>query len=294
MATHMPPAEVDITTALVRSLLAAQRPDLAGSEVRLLANGWDNVLFRVGGELVARLPRRAIAANLIENEARWLPELGSSLPLAIPIPLFVGEPGDGYPWKWALVPWIPGTPVGVSEDFDPFQAAEDMGQFLRALHRPAPPQAPENPYRGIPLADRAEATRERIEKLGALVDQLTMLRVWESALATPEFDGEPAWLHGDLHPNNLLASGGRLSGVIDFGDITSGDPATDLSIIWMLLPTHLHSIFRGAYGGVDDDAWERARGWGLSLATAYLAHSADNPAMAAIGSTTIDRLLRDS
>jgi aminoglycoside phosphotransferase (APT) family kinase protein len=292
MASNMPAAELDITPALVRSLLDSQRPDLTDAEVTLLANGWDNVLFRVGHQLVARLPRRAAAANLIENEARWLPQLGPRLPLSIPVPLFVGEPVDDYPWRWTLVPWIPGNPVGIPDDLDGLKAAQDLGSFLRALHAPAPRDAPKNPFRGIPLAARDDATRERIEILGSMVDGPALLRAWEAGLEVPEFNDEPVWLHGDLHPNNLLAHSGRLTGIIDFGDITSGDPATDLSVAWMLFPPELHPGFLEACGGGETQTWQRARGWALSLATAYLAHSADNPAMARIGSATLDRLLR--
>jgi hypothetical protein len=44
----MPAAELEITADLVRRLLAAQQPDLAGLPVEPLANGWDNTLFRLG------------------------------------------------------------------------------------------------------------------------------------------------------------------------------------------------------------------------------------------------------
>jgi aminoglycoside phosphotransferase (APT) family kinase protein len=292
MATNMPAAEVEVTDDLVRSLLRSQRPDLPHLEVRLLANGWDNSSFRVGNQLVARFPRRAVAAGLIENEARWLPELAPHLTLAVPAPLFLGDPGDGYPWRWALAPFIKGDAVAGLEHLDLPHVAEELGQFLRSLHAPAPRDAPENPYRGIPLALRDQATRERIGQLGSIVDGPSLLRIWDSALAVPEFDDEPVWLHGDLHPNNLLAAGGHITGIVDFGDITSGDPATDLAVAWMLFPADIQQRFRTAYGEVDDETWERARGWGLSLATSYLAHSADNPAMSRVGTMTIDRLLQ--
>jgi aminoglycoside phosphotransferase (APT) family kinase protein len=291
MATNMPAAEVEVTTGLVRSLLRSQRPDLAHLQVRLLGNGWDNASFRVGKELVARLPRRAIAAGLIENEARWLPELAPHLILAVPAPLFLGRPGDGYPWRWALSPFIEGDAVAGLKDRDLPQVAEDLGQFLRGLHSPAPADAPENPYRGIPLALRDQATRERIGQLDSMVDAPSLLRIWDAAVALAEFDDEPVWLHGDLHPNNVLASDGHVTGIVDFGDLTSGDPATDLSIAWMLFPADVQSTFRAAYGEVEDETWERARGWALSLATSYLAQSADNPTMSRIGATTIDRLM---
>jgi len=293
MATNMPTAEVEVTVGLVRSLLRSQRLDLAHLEVRLLANGWDNSSFRVGNRLVARFPRRAVAVGLIENEARWLPELAPHVTLPVPAPLFLGDPGDGYPWRWALAPFITGDAVAGLEHLDLPSIAEELGRFLRSLHSPAPPDAPENPYRGIPLARRDQATRERIGQLDSMVDGSSLLRIWDAALAVPEFDDEPVWLHGDLHPNNLLASGGHITGVVDFGDITSGDPATDLAVAWMLFPADVQTMFRTAYGEVDDETWERARGWALSLATSHLAHSADNPAMSRVGTMTIDRLLRE-
>lgn len=294
MATNMPAAEVDITASLVESLLRSQRPDIGHLKVTLLANGWDNVSFRVGEALVARLPRREVATRLIDNEASWLPTLAPTLPLAVPVPEFVGEPEESYPWRWTIVPWIPGRPVVLSTDLDLAQAAETLGLFLRALHRPAPPEAPENPFRGVPLQTRNSATRERILRLSSVIDAPSVLQHWEEAMSGPGFEGESVWLHGDLHPNNLLASDGRLTGVIDFGDITAGDPATDLSIAWMLFPPDLRTQFRDSYGGADDETWRRARGWALSLGTAYLAHSADNPTMGRIGERTMQRVLAGS
>ena len=122
-----------------------------------------------------------------------------------------------------------------------------------------------------------------------------MLRSWESALAAPGYDGPPRWLHGDLHPANILVLDGQVSGVIDFGDITSGDPATDLAVAWMLLPPARHGAFRAAYeaaGGPAGDAlWRRARGWALNLAVVFLAHSADNPQIRSVGRRTLRAVL---
>lgn len=291
MVTGMPPAETEVTVGLVRSLLEDQRPDLAAIEPTLLANGWDNVSFRLGERLVARFPRRSLAAALIENEARWLPDLAPGLPLPVPVPLFVGEPGRGYPWRWTIVPWIEGNPAVDSDGLDLDACAVDLARFLRALHIPAPSEAPTNPYRGVPLSERHEATVERIERLGDLIDGPVAQRRWERAVSVPNHSGEPVWLHGDLHPNNLLVSDGRISGVIDFGDLTAGDPATDLAIAWIMLPEAGRARFYEEYGLADESTRERAAGWALSLATAYLAFSADTPTMGAIGLTTLDRLL---
>ena len=120
--------------------------------------------------------------------------------------------------------------------------------------------------------------------------------MWDAALAAPGYDGPPVWLHGDLHPANILVDDGQVSGVIDFGDITAGDPASDLSVAWMLLPAGHHAAFRDAYlaaGGrpVTAHTWARARGWALALAVTFLAHSADNPMMAGIGRHTLAAVL---
>src|SRR6187551_357583 len=101
----MPAAEVDIDNELVRALLVQPAPELSSLPLELLANGWDNVLFRLGGDLVVRLPRRKVAAVLVDHEHRWLPELAPRLPLPTPTPVHAGEPGEGYPWRWSVVPW---------------------------------------------------------------------------------------------------------------------------------------------------------------------------------------------
>lgn len=125
---------MDITPALLRRLLAEQHPDLADQPVTVLANGWDNVVFRVGGDLLARLPRRGMAARLVSCEQRWLPVLAPRLPLPIPAPVRTGRPGPGYPWPWSIVPYLPGQVAAETPPADPAAAAVSLGGFLAALH----------------------------------------------------------------------------------------------------------------------------------------------------------------
>ena len=292
----MPAAEVDISADLVRGLLAAQHPDLAPLPVWVMANGWDNLVCRLGSDLIVRLPRRELAAELVRHEQRWLPELAPSLPLPIPAPVRVGQPGLGYPWAWSIVPFLPGSPAALDPPADMHETAVIIGSFLSALHTPAATDAPANPFRGVPLGTRSGAVTERLTSLGGLIDQVEARRVWEAALAIPPWQGPPIWLHGDLHPANILVSDGRVSGVIDFGDITAGDPAGDLSVAWMLLPAEQHSAFRDAYDAgsklhVGEDDWSRAKGWALAFSLAFLANSADNEMMAGIGRVTLDAVL---
>jgi aminoglycoside phosphotransferase (APT) family kinase protein len=292
----MPAAEVDVSAVLVRRLLAEQQPDLAGLPAELMANGWDNVLFRLGGDLVARLPRREMSAGLVAHEQRWLPMLAQRLPLPIPAPVRTGRPGLGYPWPWSIVPFLPGTVAAADPPADPRDAAVRLGAFLAALHTPAPPDAPLNRFRGVPLAARTTTVMENLDLASGQVARPAALRVWEAALAAPRWDRPPVWLHGDLHPANVLVHRGRVSGVIDFGDITSGDPAIDLAIGWMLLPGGCRGAFRDSYaaaGGcaASDAIWDRAHGWALALSLVFLAHSADNRQMYGIGQRTMREVL---
>ena len=285
-----PAADVVVDDSLVQALLREQHPDLAHLVPVKVAEGWDNALFRLGDELAVRLPRRAASAKLIEHEQRWLPQLSLRLPVPIPIPVRVGIPGPIFGWPWSVVRWLPGQSVLRAALPDPIAAGAVLGRFLRALHQPAPVDAPSNPWRGVPLEARTAALHEHLRQLDGIVAGTAVLGLWDRALSAPKWPGPPLWLHGDLHPGNLLVSDGRLSGVIDFGDLTSGDPATDLSLLWML-PRAIRSMFE-AWAGEEPDALKmRARGWALALGLAYLAQSRDDAAMAALGQRTINAAL---
>ena len=163
---------------------------------------------------------------------------------------------------------------------------------------------------GVPLAERAGTFAANLALLTGQagqvgqdqagrdrVDRDTVLRVWDAALAAPGYDGPPVWLHGDLHPANILVNDGLVSGVIDFGDITAGDPASDLSVAWMLLPPGCRASFWSAYqaagGGAGDALRARARGWALNLAIVLLAHSDDNPVLRQVGRRTLRAVLEE-
>jgi aminoglycoside phosphotransferase (APT) family kinase protein len=292
-AIDRPAAEVAVDAALVRSLLVDQHPDLADRPIVEVASGWDNVIFRLGPDLAARLPRRASAVPLLEHERRWLPELAPRLPLPVPVPVRAGRPGRGYPWPWSVTRWHDGEVAATAPLHDPQQAADALSAFLVALHRPAPSEAPRNPYRGGPLVGRHDALCERLDRLGSAVDVAAVRAVWRDALAARPYEGPPVWLHGDLHPANVVVRHGRLAAVLDWGDLTGGDPSADLAVAWMLLPAAARPRLRSALGGVDDDAWARARGWALSHALACLATSADDPRMAGVGAATLAAVLTD-
>lgn len=298
MSEHRPPdtipAEVDIDAALVRRLLRRQRPDLAEAPVTPLAVGWDNALFRVGPDLIARMPRRALGATNLAVEARWLAVLAPSLPLPIPTPRWVGEPDDGYPYPWSLVPWLDGTVAGHAEALDLPALADALGAFFGALHRlPLPADAPHNPFRGVTLSTRDDSLRQRLHTISDEVDAARLVTLWEAAVAAPGWSGPLSWCHGDPHPFNLLTRAGRLAAVLDWGDLHGGEPAPDLACVWMLLPPTLHARFRAAHGPLDDATWARGLGWGIYYGVTLLdaGRAGAGQAFARVGRTTLAHVL---
>jgi aminoglycoside phosphotransferase (APT) family kinase protein len=288
-----PAADVVVDASLVQALLREQHPDLAHLAPVKVAEGWDNALFRLGDGLAVRLPRRAASAKLIEHEQRWLPHFSSRLPVPVPVPVRIGVPSQMFGWAWSVIRWLPGESLLHAESLDPVTTGTMLERFLRALHQPAPADAPRNPWRGVPLDARTAALHEHLQRLDGAVNRATALDVWDRALSAPPWPGPPLWLHGDLHPGNLLISDGRLAGVIDFGDLTSGDPATDLAVRWML-PRSMRDKFNAWAASDEPDALRmRARGWALALGLAYLAHSRDDAEMASLGHKTVNAALNE-
>jgi aminoglycoside phosphotransferase (APT) family kinase protein len=287
----IPRAEVTFDEARVRQLLAAQHPDLAHMTVTAVASGWDNAMFRLGDCLAMRLPRREPAAALVLTEQRWLPQLAPQLPFKVPVPVRVGVPQGWYPWSWSIVPWIDGDTADLSVPRD--DQAETLAGFLEALHRPAPADAPRNPYRGVPLQQREPDFRERMVRLQGRCHAIDarVSGIWADALAAPTGTAS-TWIHGDLHPRNVLCRNGRIEGVIDWGDMAQGDRASDLASIWMLLPeleTRRRAI--AACDTASAAAWARARGWAVLYAAIFLEASLESdPGMTAMALRALERL----
>ncbi|MGW2649692.1 aminoglycoside phosphotransferase family protein [Streptomyces sp. NPDC001393] len=271
----MTPAEIEITAELVRDLLHDQHPDLAGLPVRLGARGWDNQLWRLGDALAVRLPWATLSADaLLLKEHAWLPALAPHLPLPVPVPQRLGEPSERFPRPWIVTTWVPGTPADRAPVTRAAEAADTLAAFLTALHRPAPEGAPAGRDRGGPLAEQAEGFAHGLASAtesGLIPDPDAVRAVWEDAVAAPDWTGPALWLHGDLHPANVLTADGTFCGVIDFGDLSAGDPACDLAAAWILLPDSAVDRFYDAYQPAPDPATlRRARGWALLKALACI------------------------
>jgi aminoglycoside phosphotransferase (APT) family kinase protein len=240
-------------------------------------------MYRLGDDMVVRLPLVRGGADDVSMEQQWLPRLAPHLPIRIPEVLGAGKPAEGYPWPWSVYRWLDGEHPEAGELSEPVLLAEELAAFvaaMRSLTLPAAPRA----YRGGPVASLDAETRAAIEELRGIpqedVDCDAVTAVWEQALRAPDWDGPPVWLHADLMPGNLLVDGGRLASVIDFGCMGVGDPACDLFPAWNLLPADAREVFHEALD-VDEPTWIRGRGRTLSQALIALPYyRKTNPAMA--------------
>jgi aminoglycoside phosphotransferase (APT) family kinase protein len=267
--------EVDIDVHLVRRLLADQFPQWVDLPIeRVKPSGTDNATYRLGDDMVVRLPRVEGAVAPLVKEREWLPRLAARLPLAVPVPLANGGPADGYTFDWSIYRWLEGETATLGRIADAHQAAIDLAEFIAALQRidPTGGPLPQNDFsRGVPLARRDAETRAAIASLGDKIDVDAVTAAWEEALRAPEWTLPPVWVHGDLDSRNLLVTNGRLSGVIDFGCLTVGDPACDVMVAWKLFSGRSRDAFRAELS-VDGATWARSRGWALSQALIALAY----------------------
>jgi aminoglycoside phosphotransferase (APT) family kinase protein len=287
--------DVRIDVQRVRRLLAAQFPHWAELPLaRVDAAGLDNCIYRLGADLVVRLPRRALGAAHSVRERQWLPVLARRLPLPVPVLLGGGAPAEGYPWHWTVSRWLAGRNAVVQPVADQGRAAVVLARFVTALQAIDPAGGPASEFRGggDALAGHDRAVRAAIEVLPDTFDPAAVTAAWETALAAPRWTGPGVWIHGDLHPANLLVHQGRISAVIDFGLVAVGDSACDLMVAWTFLTASARRRFRAALA-VDDATWLRARGWALEFGLMCAAHADGNPVLGRIGQHTVNEVVTD-
>ena len=281
MARSLHADEIPIDAELVRGLVGRAIPANAGSPVRRLASsGSTNALYRLGEELLVRLPRQPGGSATISKEATWLPVLAPLLPVSVPDVVAVFEPDGDYPERWSLVRWIDGEhPEVVDPDTSVDSRREDLAKtlatVLTALRQAEVPAGAVNDprlrsYRGEPLATMDQATRENIERCRSLEEFAFDLdaaeQIWAEAMKLPGSADRttPRWYHGDLAAENLLVRGGTLTAVLDFGGVSIGDPTVDLVVAWEVLDPPARELFRRQLGA-DDATWLRGRAWALSI-----------------------------
>ena len=248
---------------LVRTLLKEHHPDLADLELKEVVGGWGNQMWRLGEDLAVRMPRDHGSPESLRKEHQWMPDLAARLPLPVPTPVRLCEPSDRFPNPWLITTWVHGTPAEHAP-ISTLAAADVLADFLLALHVEAPTDAPASDRCDLPQGLGFPEVQEYVGRR----DELQA--VWEDAAAAPAWDGPRLWLHGDLHPANVVVADGTLAGVVDFEEIGTGDPATDLAAAWILLPDGAADRFFERYPA-DEATVRRARGWAVTRALFLIA-----------------------
>ncbi len=301
--------DVDTSEVVARALLVEQCPQWAGRPLQLLrSSGTDNTMWRLGNDLVMRLPRMSRAVDSLRKEVEVLPLLGQcALTGIVQVPELhhAGEPDDTYPFPWAVFGWIDGNDVWQCRDdanIDHEMFAVDLAGAVEAIAALPP----------LPLAHRAEG--DRGGPLPALLDELDrwlhdprwsastyvdVAAIERSAAESREAadssgsDVRSSVVHGDLIAGNLVLHDRRLHAIIDWGGAAYGDRAQDLAPAWSVLDHRGRRAFREALG-IDDATWLRARAFELEHAVgAIVYYTPRKHELADVMSRTLRRILTD-
>ena len=284
-----------IEPAQVVALVSDQAPRLRGEPVvPLPGSGTVNAIFRIGRVATARFPLRPRPADVLraelEREASASAEFVLASPFAAPEPILLGEPGHGYPLPWVLQTWLDGHPPTPTSAADSTILAADLARLIDRLRGwNTGGRVFDGDNRGGRLVDHDDWMAECIVRSEGLFDTNVLRRLWAGFRRLPRAEPD-VMCHTDLIPGNLLVTDGRLSGVLDTGGFRAADPALDLVCAWHLFEGDARAVLRTSLG-CSDLQWERGRAWAFEQAVgAYWYYLNTNPAMAAMGRTTLERL----
>jgi len=301
--TNVWDAEWEVNEDQARTLIGRQFPQLSSKEVKRLGWGWDNTVFLIGNEYVFRFPRRTFAVGSIRMEGNLLPKLAAYMTIPYPKPLFYGEASDEYPAPFLGYTYVPGDfPIGLTEERRAL-SAETLATFLRRLHKFPVQEAlkcgVQQDHRN--LMDIA-ARKVKLEGfLSKVVEHLTpeesgVIEAYISSLQKDRVEAVNVLLHGDLHFKNMLVNEkGIVSGIIDWGDLSVGHLACDLSVAYSFLPPYARGVFFETYGGANEETKLLARLIAVYIPMLILMQAVDdeNEAIAAEAKSNIMRALSD-
>jgi aminoglycoside phosphotransferase (APT) family kinase protein len=232
---------------------------------------------------------------------RLLPQIAPHLPCAIPDAAYPGSPSSLFPWPWFGSRVIEGREISERglDDFARGRLADDLGAFVGCLHGlslPGLDALPIDPMGRANMTIRVPRTRGALDELdpsGALTDRAEAILAMAETLPSAD---DSVLAHGDLHVRHALVDGvGRLTGVIDWGDICRAPASVDLSLHWSVFPPSARERFVAAYGNVDDGTLLRARVLALFLSATLAAHARAQcmPALEAEALSGVERTLTD-
>lgn len=288
----------------VAARIARAFPDLWLHTLQPLGEGWANATWLVNGDVVFRFPKREQAAQAILREMAVLPGLAQSLPVAVPDYRYAvphGTLDDARPFGgYGLVP---GTPMcDLPRSVDVASTAASVGRFLTALHEVPLAYAV---AAGVPggsgkqWRDGYVAWCATVRRYSAPVltgpEQRTVAATFDRFLGDDDhFTFTPVLLHRDLSEDHLMidADRGTLTGVIDFEDMSIGDPAFDFTGLDCLGDP----VYATYNGPVDDGFAERIRfyRWLLPLHELYYGVESGLPEYVQRGVARLRRALDDA
>jgi aminoglycoside phosphotransferase (APT) family kinase protein len=287
-------SSIPLDPQAAEQLIQCQFPELAERGIyHQPSRGTDNHIFRIGDDLCARFPKALWAVGTARREAGALPHFAGA-PLPVPNVYGIGKPGPDYPYNWSVLSWLPGLPLEDSTLSDPPAAARCLADFYAFLRSVPPGEAfqfgADNNWRGAPLAARTPQFETALARLPN-VDTGWAARLWSQALGA-DTNCAPVWLHGDVHPGNVLVTDGCISGIIDWGLSGVGDGACDLLSAWTMFEAGAREMFRKSMG-VSDAQWLRGAGWALSMAVIYLPYAYENGLRCDMSEKMVERLMKD-
>jgi aminoglycoside phosphotransferase (APT) family kinase protein len=288
------PIDVDI----VRRLVDDQFPQWRDLPVHhVAAGGTVNAIFRIGADLAARFPLVLTDPSELNDrlraEAAAMNEFAAASPFPTPEHVALGAPGDGYPLPWSVQTWIRGTVAthdGLGRSI-PF--ARDLVRLIRSLRAVSTEgRAFSGVGRGGDLRNSDEWMELCFLNSTDLLPIDALRQLWARFREVPGPAPE-AMTHGDLTPGNLLVQGEKLVGVLDGGGFSAADPALDLVSAWHLLDAEARDVVRRGVGA-DVVEWHRGAAWAFQQAMGLVWYYRDsNPAMSALGRSTLARILVD-
>ncbi|MCP9211215.1 aminoglycoside phosphotransferase family protein [Streptomyces cucumeris] len=263
--------EIPVDEGLVRSLLKAQRAEWADLPLSPAGAGTDNTMYRLGDDLLVRLPRTADTGHSLRKEQQWLPRLAPLLACPIPEPVHAGTPANAFPLAWSVYRWIDGDEASPDTVRDWAAFGADLATVVKELHHIDLMGATRTDglswYRGGSLGPCdpwvSRALDDCRTTMGSELDVDALEQLWQAAVALPEPSGTHVWLHGDLKPTNLLVRQGKLHAVIDFGGLSVGFPDAEHSTLWDLPPRARQAYWDNV--NLDDMTWARARAWAIAV-----------------------------
>lgn len=269
-----------ININLARTIITEQFPQFSNLQITDVAKqGHDNRTYRLGPDMLIRIPTAQSYALKVPKEHELLPQLAKHLSISIPTPIAMGKPSTYYPYPFSIYKWLPGKSINLltlNEQEKEFLAL-DLAKFLKELQAisdilgPKPGQ--HNWWRGDHISVYDQGAREQIAQLANIINSAAAIDLWDQALCT-KWSNTPVWIHGDFAIGNILMLNGKLSSIIDFGGCAIGDPACDIVIAWTYLSGKARDIFLQEMA-LDADTLLRARAWALWKATFELCQIKD-------------------